>query len=86
MSNTSTSSLANLAHTVITRIVAVFHEVLAFFANIFHVLKGDIVTHVITPAESLLTKAAVYIDGPPTTAAVPVAAPVVPPVVPPTTP
>lgn len=50
------SNVASFVHTVISRISAVFHQVLAFLANVFHVLRGDVVTYVITPAEALIAK------------------------------
>lgn len=53
MSNTPVS---NAIHTIVTRVEAVVNEVLAFVANLAHVIRGDLVKHVVTPAEDVALK------------------------------
>lgn len=49
-----TTSISAFLTEALARIEAVFNEVVAFFANLFHAIRGDVITHVVTPAESVV--------------------------------
>lgn len=51
-----TTHILNIVKPILSRIENVAKEILAFGANILHVLRGDLVVHVVTPVENLVKK------------------------------